>query len=144
MEALGVAASIIQVLDVALRTTEALVQYANDAKNASMERKVLAEETICLAAILRSLRDRVNKNALEPAWLESRKDLVRQFQRAYQDLAACLQLDILTGRQKTETRFQAIRAAAKWSFSKSEVYALVERITRLQQYANTLMVNEQG
>lgn len=32
---------------------------------------------------------------------------------------------------------------AKWSFSKSEVYSLLERITRLQQHANVLLVDDQ-
>lgn len=30
-----------------------------------------------------------------------------------------------------------------WSFTKSEIYSMLERITRLQLYANTLLLDEQ-
>jgi len=144
MEVIGATASIIQILDVALRITEALIRYGNDTKNASREKKVLVEETVSLAAILENLKEYAQSNIHDPTWLESRKDIVRQFQRAYQELATSLQLDIFTGKQKPETKLQAIRAAVKWSFGKSEVYALVERITRLQHYSTTLMIGDQG
>lgn len=143
MDPLSATASILSVLDVAVRTTSALIQYANDTRSASIERQVLAEESSCLLTILQRLLDRANEAALDPIWLNSRQSLVRQFQRAYDDLAASLKLDVSTGNIKPESRFKAIRTAAKWSFNKSEVYSLVERVTRLQQYAQTLLLNDQ-
>ena len=143
MDPISAVASILSVLDIALRTTSALVQYAEDTRSASTERRILAEEASCLLTILQRLFDRTQNAALELAWLENRKDLVRQFRRAYDDLAAALRLDITTGQLKPESRFQAIRTAARWSFNKSEVYSLVERVTRLQQHANLILLNDQ-
>ena len=143
MDPLSAIASVINVLDVALRTTSALVKNANDARSASIERRVLAEEAACLLIILQRLQDRARGKALDLGWLNGRNDLVQQFRRAYDDLAAALNLDVTTGQSKREGRFKAFRTVAKWSFSKSEVYALIERVTRLQQYANMILLNDQ-
>ena len=62
MEALGADASVIQLVDVALRTTAALIEYANNAHNASPDRKMLAEETKSLSGLLARLRTRTQNS----------------------------------------------------------------------------------
>lgn len=54
-----------------------------------------------------------------------------------------LKYDVAAGKVKEEGRYKAIRTAAKWSFTKSEIYSLLERVTRLQQYANLLLSDDQ-
>ena len=90
MDPLSAIASVLSVLDVALRTTSALVKNADDARSASIERHVLAEEAACLLTILQRLQDRASGKALDLGWLNGRNDLVQQFRRAYDDLAAVL------------------------------------------------------
>ncbi len=38
---------------------------------------------------------------------------------------------------------KGVQTIAKWSFIKSEVYSMPERVTRLQLFANTLLLDEQ-
>ena len=62
MEPISAAASIADVVDVALRTTSALIKYARDAKHASSDRKLLAEETAFLSKLLERLRLRAHES----------------------------------------------------------------------------------
>ena len=143
MEIVGATASVLQVVDLALRATSALIEYTNDTRNASNDRKKLAEETESLARLLERLRTRAEKSGSDDPWMEERIDLVRQFARANDDLAAMLKIGATTGQAKLESRIKIIHTVAKWSFTKSEVYSVLERITRLQLYANTLLLDEQ-
>jgi hypothetical protein len=137
------ATSFLSVIEIALRATSALASYSQDTQNATTDRKLLVEESCSLSAILERLQERAANTSLGGKWLDDRKGLVRQFQRAYDDLAASLKIDVATGQLKQESRFKAARTAARWSFTKSEVYSLLERINRLQQYANTLLLSDQ-
>ncbi len=58
MDPLSATASVISLIDVALRTTSALVKYARDTRNASSDRKLLVEEAQFLLKLLQRLRDR--------------------------------------------------------------------------------------
>ena len=126
MEPLSAAAGLVGVVDVALRTTSALVQYAREAKHASSDRKLLAEEAAFLSKLLERLRQRARESRHDGLWLDEHKDVVRQFEQAYDDLAMTLKYDVVAGKMKEQSRFQAARTAAKWSFSKSEIYSLLE------------------
>ena len=130
-------------IDVALRTTSALVKYARNTKNAFSDRKMLAEETLFLSKLLQRLQDRALRARHDETWLADHENVVRQFEAAYDDLAITLKYDAGTGKIKEESRLRAASTMAKWSFFKSEVYALLERVTRLQQYANLLLVDDQ-
>ena len=143
MDPLSVTANLVRVIDGALRITFALVEYARDTKNASSVRKVLAEETLFLSKLLQRLRDRAQRARHDETWLADHKDIVRPFETAYDDLAMTLEFDAVTGNAKEESKFRAVRTMVRWSFSKSEVYSLLERITRLQQYANALLADDQ-
>ena len=103
---------------------------------------MLAEETLFLSKLLQRLRHRAQTAEHDETWLADHKDIVRQLEAAYDDLAMTLKLNAVTGKIKEESNPRAIRTMAKWSFSKSEVYSLVKRITRLQQHANVLLVDD--
>ncbi len=143
MEVLGAAATILQVAEVALRVTSALIEYSRNTRNASTDRRLLAEEAQSLYGLLESLRARAEKACPGDPWLEQRTDLIHQFARAYDDLAATLNIDAITKQPEQRSRIKTIQAVAKWSFTKSEVYSMLERVTRLQLYANTLLLDEQ-
>lgn len=143
MEPFSALTTVISFAEIALRTASALVEFTRNTKNASADRKMLAEETLALSKVLERLQSRTRSGTLSERWLEDRRDLLRQFARAHEDLATAFGFDVATGRLKIESRFNTIRTASKWSFTKSEVYSLLEKITRLQQYANTLLLDEQ-
>ncbi|KAI9721649.1 MAG: hypothetical protein M1828_005016 [Chrysothrix sp. TS-e1954] len=143
MDPLSVTASLIGIVEAALRTTSALVKYTKDTKNASTDRTMLAEETLLLSKLLQRLRDRAQASQHEESWLTDHQEIVRQFEASYDDLATALKYDASTGKLRAESKSKALRSIAKWSFSKSEVYAILERITRLQQHANALLVDDQ-
>lgn len=44
---------------------------------------------------------------------------------------------------KSESRLKAARTAAKWSFNRSDTYAILERVSRLQQHVNALLADHQ-
>ena len=52
INSLSAIASVISVLNVVLRTTSALVKYANNIRDAFIERRILAKEAIYLLIIL--------------------------------------------------------------------------------------------
>lgn len=143
MDPLSAIASILSCLDVALRTTSAIIILVQDTQNASTDRFLLAEEARALSKLLERLRRRVQGSNADDKWIEHRTDVLRQFHRAYEDLAKLLKVDTSTGDLKRESRFRAIRTATKWSLTKSDVYSILERITRLQQHANTLLLDDQ-
>jgi len=113
MDPLSAVASVISLLDVALRTTSALIGFVQDTQNASTERKLLAAECLSLSCLLERLRDRAQNAQIDGKWLDERKDISRQFQRAYDNLARSLKVDVTTGQLKQESRFKAIRTATK-------------------------------
>jgi hypothetical protein len=131
------------VVECSLRATSALHEYTSNTRNASNDRKLLVEETSSLSHTLKKLRIRAVNARSDDQWLERRTDLVRQLSRAYDDLATTLNVDTSAGRLKSESRSRAVWNVAKWSFTKAETYSLLERVTRLQLYANTLLLDEQ-
>ncbi|KAI9760770.1 MAG: hypothetical protein M1840_002216 [Geoglossum simile] len=142
MDPISAAAGIISIVDVVLRTTSAVVKYAQDTRHASQDRRLLAEETRILSKLLERLRDCAQTTRPDPKWLNDRKEIVLQFEGAHEDLANALGFDMSTNTLK-ESAFKSVRASAKWSLTKPEVYALLQRITRLQQYVNILLSDSQ-
>lgn len=140
---LGTAASVITLVEVALRTITALHEYTSNTRNASTERKLLAEETWSLSQILKRLHGRASDVRLDDPWLEQRRDLLRQLSRAYDELCETLKIDLSSGELKSESKLKAAWTVGKWSFTKAEIYALLERVSRLQLYANTFLLDEQ-
>ena len=143
MEPISAISTLVGLVDVAFRITSSLLDYAKDVRNASTDRELLAEVTSSLAKLLERFRNRAQNARFDQGWLEIKQDLLRQFVRAYGDLATSLGFDVATGQLKQESRLKKIRNAAKWSFSKNEVYSILEKVTRLQHYASTLLLDEQ-
>lgn len=103
MDPLSITANFVAVINASLRTPSALVQYARDTKNASSDRKLLAEETVSLSKLLQRLRDRAQTKCHDKTWLADHKDIVRQYEAAYDDLAITLKFDTVTGTIKEES-----------------------------------------
>ena len=142
MEPLSAAASIVGVIDVALRTTTALYAYLKDVKNAASNKSLLAEEVSSLLRVLEILHTRAKKNQHQN-WSHQQKDLISAMGRACEDLIKILKFDVATGKLRQEGRLKTLQDSTMWSFNKSEVYSILERIARLQQYANTLLLDDQ-
>lgn len=143
MDPLSVAASVISLTDFALRTTSAIVKYAEATRNASTDRKLLAEEASSLYKVLERFRARVQADKVDASWLKLHANLLRQYQSALDELARVLKLEATTSELREEGRLKAALTSARWSFTKSEVYAILERLSRLHQYTNTMLLEEQ-
>lgn len=126
-----------------MRATSALQEYTTNTRNASTDRKLLAEETQSLSDTLEILRIRMLNARPDDPWLKRRTDLVRQFSRAHDDLIKTLKLDGSTGWLKPESKGKAPWNVAIWSFTKAEVYSLLDRLHRMQQCANTFLQDVQ-
>ena len=125
----------------ALQTASALVKYARDNKHVSSNRILLVEQTLLLSKLLQRLRDRALSASHDETWLADHKDIVRRLGAANDSLAMTLKIDVITGKIEEESELGAAHMLAKWSFPKAN--SVYEHITRLQQYANALLVDEQ-
>ena len=144
MDPLSAASSALAIIEISLRATKAIIEYTSDTRDASADRKILANESKILCRLLERLQSRVlHASKSNDQWLEAHGDLVRQFCRANEDLVATLNIDAISHETVTQSHSKAIWTAAKWSFTKSEVYAILERMSRLQLYANTLLLDDQ-
>ena len=156
MDPLSIAGSLIDVIDRALQITSTLVYCAREIKNASADRTILVKDSLFLSKILQRetrllseplqrLRDQTILVPHDETWVADHRDIVRQFVTAYDDLAMALKFDVVSGKIKEEskTTLRGSHTTVKWSLFKSEIYGLLERITRLQQYAKALLVDEQ-
>ena len=143
MDPVSAVATVLSIADVALRTISTLISYAHDSKHATADRELLVEEAISLKTLLEQLRDHAKNTKIAGQWIQCRKGLIQQFQKAYEDFASLIKLDDSTNQLKQESRFKALRTKTKWTFTKVEVYSLLERMTRLQQHANALLLNDQ-
>ncbi|CAF9906992.1 hypothetical protein IMSHALPRED_005412 [Imshaugia aleurites] len=74
------------------------------------------------------------------AWAAAK---LHQFDRAHDDLATTLEINVNTKQPEQESRVKMIQTIARWSFTKREICSILERITRIQFYANTLLLDEQ-
>jgi hypothetical protein len=142
MDPISAASAFVSLADIVFRTTSNLVEYTRTAAHASAERKALLEESLSLLAILDKLRKRHATTAGEE-WLEANHSIIVQFRSAFDELANLLHFDPLTGQPKQQSRLRMAASAAKWPFSKVEVYSAIERITRMQQHAVSLLVDDQ-
>ena len=143
MDPVSATASVVSIIDFALRTTTALFTYLQDTKNAASNKNLLAEEASSLLQVLKSLHDRAGNKNRNAIWNHQQQDLAHKIGRACEDVAELLKFDVKTGKIRQEGRLKSIHSSAIWSFSKSEVYSILERIARLQQYANTLLLGDQ-
>lgn len=143
MEPISAASAIIGTVDAALRTISALVKYGRETRNAVKDRTLLVEEAQALSALLERLKKRAQAASHDEMWLAEHQQIVRQFEVAYEELVLALKLDPITGRRKEESRLKAVRTVATWSFTKFEVYALLERMGKLHQYADSLLADDQ-
>ncbi|WEW56343.1 hypothetical protein PRK78_001786 [Emydomyces testavorans] len=142
MEPFSVAVSVLTTVQAALTLSVGLAKHIRDSRQASKEKKLLAEEASSLAKLLARLSDRAQTSQSE-TWLADHSEIVRQFEAAFEDLATALKVDTVTGETHERGRLNAIRAVAGWSFSKSEVYSLLHRVERLQRHAAALLADEQ-
>ena len=142
MDPISAAASLLSVLDVAVRTTSAIVKYGRDVHHASRDKKLLVEETAILSKVLNRLRERA-ENTSNHSWLADQIGVLRLFHSAFDDLAKTLNIDPNTGQPREESRLKALQAKAKWSLTKSDIYAVLQRVERLQHYANALLSDDQ-
>ena len=113
MDPVSTAASVLSIAQIALLVTSALVKYARDTQHASTEKTLLVEEASSLSRMLERLRDRAEGASLNDEWLDDRKDLIRQFQRAYEDLAKALKFNVSTGQLTQDTRLKTILSLTK-------------------------------
>jgi membrane-bound lytic murein transglycosylase B len=123
--AVGLAASVVQLID----TTLKVIQYANDVKNASKDQAKLAIEATSLLSLLMSMRYDLEQTPLDEKWFEGIRSLavkdgpLDQFKVALEDLA-----------QKIETRSGVAKLGAKllWPMEKKEVGSILQKIERMK------------
>nr|POF21844.1 isoform 3 of ankyrin-3 [Quercus suber] len=143
MEAVGTVVATLHLSDFALRLATVLLEYSRDTKNATKDRELLGEEARSLMQSLKRLRQCAKNDFVDEEWLKGCEDLFHQFKRALDELVEALHLDLDTGTYRHESSLKAFATRVKWSLTKSEVHRLLERITRLQQYTNALLLQEQ-
>ncbi|KAL4804848.1 hypothetical protein BDV18DRAFT_161941 [Aspergillus unguis] len=138
--------NILSAADIAFRVLTGVIAYLQDAKNASGERVLLEKEASSLLILLGTVRDRARSGSLGPksTTQTQQEALAQQFKVACDDLAASIGFDPSTAALKQEGRLRELRTAAKWFFTKKDVYTILERISRIEQHANSLLLASQS
>ena len=65
MDPVTAVATVVSLLDISLRTTSALISFAQDTQNASRDRTILAEECLSLSRLLERLQDRAQNAQID-------------------------------------------------------------------------------
>jgi hypothetical protein len=65
MNPVSAVADVLDITDIALRTTSVLIKYARDTKNATADRELLVEKAITLRVMLKQLRDHAKNKGIE-------------------------------------------------------------------------------
>ena len=144
MEALGVAANAISIVDLALRTTSATITYAKEVFQASEQRRLLANEASSLYSTLVQLRVDTISNSSCEKWLAQNQSLLSQIENSVAEMATLLKFDGSNNALKKERKLQAIATAARWPSTKTNIYAILQQISRLQSYVSTILLLENG
>jgi len=123
--AVGLAASIIQLIDV---TTKA-IKYLNDVKDAHKDRARLAREATSLLALLTDLRYRVEETESTDPWFTAVRLLgveggpLERFKRAIVELVRKL---------KPGSGMKKFSKAPLWTLDKNEINNILSKIERLK------------
>lgn len=125
MEAVGLAASIIQLISVTTKT----VKYLNNVKNATKDRARLSEEVISLLALLMKLRDKVEEPTTTNTWLTGVRVLGVGNGPLDQLKVA---MEKLVKRLKPLSGIKGAGRALIWTLDKEECLAALSKIERLK------------
>lgn len=143
MDPFSLTIGVLSAVDIASRVATGIIDFLKDAGHASAERERLAKEAAFLLVLLENVRDRARQKSFDSNTITHQAALVQQFKAACEELASTLGFDPSTESLKLESRFRELRTAAKWGSSKKEVLAILERISRIEQHANTLLLSHQ-
>jgi hypothetical protein len=133
--AIGLVASIIQLIDV----TASTLKYLNDVKEAPKDRARLARETASLLALLTDLRYRVEEATPSEPWFNSIRALgidggpLSQFREAMEALAKKL---------KPESGLKKFGKALLWTVEKDDILEILSRIERLKTLVSCALQND--
>ena len=136
--AIGLLASIVQLIDVTLKT----VKYLNEVKDAPKEQAKFAREATSLLSLFTDLRYRVEESqetASSDTWFSGLKSLGRQggplddFKFTMEELADKL---------KPAQGMKKIEKALCWTIEKKEIEAILLKIERLKSLINYALQND--
>ncbi len=134
-EALGTAASLLAILEFAVKAT----QYLKDVKHGSSDRIRLRDElrnTTCLVQMLKDRIDDSDDGDLTPAsiaWLGGPDGPIELFKRLLEDIVAKL---------APQDRLRRLAQPFSWPFDKKEVAELLGSLERLKSHFNLVMQND--
>jgi hypothetical protein len=136
MEVIGLAASIVQILEL----TAKLVSYLNSIKNASKEQRALEAEAASVYGVLVQLKRRVEDADEDKDWFKTVRILgepngaLDQYDKALQKLRSKV--------KDTSTIGGKIVHSVTWKFRKDDVEAVLQSIERVKLTANLALTND--
>ena len=143
-EALGIAASIISVIEL----SEKVVKYLDDVKGFSEEQKNIVNEITDTFALLNRLRWRLDTydHAEQRDWYVAAQGLVRKDGRdgALLQYNACLEeLEQQLSSSKESNKIKHAFMSAKWPFKKAKVAEILEKAERLKSLIQVALQMDQ-
>lgn len=123
--AIGLAASIIQLIDV----TAKAVKYLNDVKDAPKDRQRLALEVTSLLALLTNLRYQMEEAEATDTWFRCLRSLGEKYGLLDQFSGA---MEALVKKLKPEGGMQRYSRALSWTLEKKEIMDILNKIERLK------------
>ena len=125
VSAIGLTASLVQLIGTATKT----IEYLNDIKNAPKERTQLSQETLSLLSLLMSLRDKVETADPTSSWFSHVRSLdqprgpLEQYRKSLESLMKIL---------ATKTGLKNVRQRLIWPFDKKKIHDALTMVEQLK------------
>lgn len=134
MEPLSVATSIVTILQLTVK----VLDYINNAKNASEEQRKIASEASSVQGMLMNLRVRVGAACKDDPWFNQIK-LMNTQDGSLDQMAKILQR--MVDKIETTNKWGEIRNTLEWKFSRAEMMEALEHIERLKSLVYLVFTN---
>lgn len=142
MEVVGAAANVFSLVDVALRTTSVVISYAQQIAHSTEQRQLLANEASALYSTLEQLQSATATRCANPEWLVQHERVLLQMKACVAEMGSLLKLDPSKNVLLRESRYRALATTAKWPSTKADAYVLLQQISRLQSYSNSIVLHD--
>jgi len=134
---LGITASVIAVLQLAVTATK----YLKDVKNGSADRLRLRDELRSTVCLVEMLKDRVEdiddesetEETLQPASMKALVGPLRMFEQVLQDIVTKLE---------PQARLRRLAKPLTWPFDKRDISEMLACLERLKSHFNLIMQND--
>ncbi|KAL5596735.1 uncharacterized protein BROUX77_006683 [Berkeleyomyces rouxiae] len=140
MEAIGIAANLIAVVDLTVKISSACLKYSKDVKNASADIEMLSQEVMSLQRVTEQIQALLNKS--DGKKLKSSMGLVKSLEESKTKLQSISDNLKPSKTYKLKRKFR-ISASLKWPFKHEDVEKIVQHFQQQTQIISLTLQTDQ-